>query len=291
MKESNNSDLDTLEQQANSAARELVGGFGWITALFGVSVVATYICTLVFLAQGTISLMAAYIISALCTYAIYTAMHDAIHGAIQGKHRHLSWINNGLGYLAGQILFISFKVHQSEHLAHHRNTNRLEDPDLFVKDDSLLSLIRGALVVVLVQYRYFFSKTWKHASNKDKIIVLAELLIMISWRAAFVAAGLWLQAIVLFLFGTLSGIFILVILFVWLVHRPNVATERYKNTTTILFPRAINGFITWAWLYQNYHSVHHLFPRVPFYNYKKLYQRIEPAMIAHEAPIVRVGSS
>lgn len=283
-------DLSQLERKANSEARELMGGTGWITIILCLVVIATYITTLFLLINEQLTLSAAYIIVSLSTYVIYTVMHDAVHGSIQGKNKNLSWLNNGLGYLAGQILFISFKVHQSEHLAHHRNTNNKNDPDLFVKDDSLNSLLTGTLVVVAVQYKYFFSKGLSNSTQKEKLIVLLEVVIMIAWRAAFIVAGMWWEALVLFVFGTLSGIFLLVILFVWLVHRPNVETERYKNTTTFVFPSTINRAITWAWLYQNYHSVHHLFPRVPFYNYKKLYEQIEPIMVANQAPIVRIGT-
>jgi beta-carotene hydroxylase len=41
-------------------------------------------------------------------------------------------------------------------------------------------------------------------------------------------------------------------------------------------------------LFQNYHSIHHLFPRVPFYHYARLYQDIEEIMSAKGAPIYRL---
>ena len=47
--------------------------------------------------------------------------------------------------------------------------------------------------------------------------------------------------------------------------------------------------VTWLWGFQNYHSIHHLFPRVPFYRYRKLFTDIEEIMIARDAPIYRLG--
>ena len=284
------SDTIELEKKANSAARTLMGAVGWPTIILGVFCTSAYVVTLTLVATHQINLAVAFAIVSLLTYAIYTVMHDAVHGSIQGKHKSFSWVNNGLGYLAGQILFISFKVHQQEHLAHHRHTNQKDnDPDLFVKDDSLKSLIQGTLQVVFIQYHYFFSRSWKNTSTSDKTIILIELVAMLAWRVAFVAAGYWLESLLLFVFGTLTGLFILVVLFVWLVHRPHDEVARYKNTTTILLPPLINGLVTRLWLFQNYHSVHHLFPRVPFYNYKKLFEQIEPIMVANHAPIVRIG--
>ncbi|MDX1757034.1 MAG: fatty acid desaturase [Marinobacter sp.] len=44
--------------------------------------------------------------------------------------------------------------------------------------------------------------------------------------------------------------------------------------------------LEWFWLGQNLHSIHHLFPRVPFYRYHALHRQIEPVMRAHGTPII-----
>jgi nucleoside-diphosphate-sugar epimerase len=41
--------------------------------------------------------------------------------------------------------------------------------------------------------------------------------------------------------------------------------------------------VTALWLYQNYHSIHHLFPRVPFYKYRVLFDEVEDLMVAQGA--------
>jgi beta-carotene hydroxylase len=62
------------------------------------------------------------------------------------------------------------------------------------------------------------------------------------------------------------------------------------DTSTILVPDNILGrLVTLAWVYQNYHSIHHLFPRVPFYRYPALFNDIEDTMVARGAPIYRLG--
>ena len=55
------------------------------------------------------------------------------------------------------------------------------------------------------------------------------------------------------------------------------------------FPAWLNGPITWLWLWQNYLAVHHLFPRVPFYRYAALFDRIRSMMVARGAPIQQIG--
>jgi beta-carotene hydroxylase len=63
---------------------------------------------------------------------------------------------------------------------------------------------------------------------------------------------------------------------------------RYVDTSTVLLSGPLHELITWLWMFQNYHSIHHLFPRVPFYKYAKLYQEIEDIMIAKGAPVYHV---
>jgi hypothetical protein len=48
--------------------------------------------------------------------------------------------------------------------------------------------------------------------------------------------------------------------------------------------------LEWFWFGQNLHSIHHLFPRVPFYRYHELHRRIEPAMRAHGTPMIGIFS-
>lgn len=283
--------IKEMELRANKAAHSLMGKNAWPTVLLAVFVLAGYVSTLTRVLTGHLSLLIAFLITSFLTYAIYTVLHDAVHGSINGKNKSLGWLNDGLGYLAGQMMFISFRAHQKEHLAHHRETNKPSDPDMYVHDDSLWSLIRGTLVVLPLQYHYYLKNHWKQSGSRDNAIVIIELTLMIGWRLAIVFAGFWQEALVLFIGSLFLGIFSLVVLFVWLVHRPHDETARYKNTNTIVFPKWIDPIVSWLWLFQNYHSIHHLFPRVPFYHYKNLYNKIEDIMVANDALIIRVGQN
>jgi len=86
----------------------------------------------------------------------------------------------------------------------------------------------------------------------------------------------------------LIGAIIVLYLFAYVVHRPHEKVGRYLDTSTILLPRPLHALITWLWLFQNYHSIHHLFPRVPFYKYAQLYGELEEIMLAKGAPIYRI---
>ena len=55
--------------------------------------------------------------------------------------------------------------------------------------------------------------------------------------------------------------------FDWLPHHPHNEKARYLNTRVVDIP-GLNTIL----LGQNYHLIHHLKPRIPFYDYKKVYQ-------------------
>jgi fatty acid desaturase len=69
------------------------------------------------------------------------------------------------------------------------------------------------------------------------------------------------------------GALILQVWFVWLPHHDFTETSRYRNTR-------IRGWwgSTIMLLGQDHHLIHHLYPRVPFYNYRRLYRDIKVSL-------------
>jgi len=78
-------------------------------------------------------------------------------------------------------------------------------------------------------------------------------------------------------------------IFAWIVHSPFNESTRFKDTATILLPPVIHKPVTMLWLWQNYHSIHHLFPRVPFFRYAELFDEICPGVVERGALIVEFG--
>jgi fatty acid desaturase len=40
---------------------------------------------------------------------------------------------------------------------------------------------------------------------------------------------------------------------------------------------------------QNYHLIHHLYPRIPFYDYPKVYVELEEEILGEGAKVVKLG--
>ncbi len=279
---------DVLDQAALTSARPYMGGVAWPTVVLGLLVPAAYVATVALTLAGQLPLWLAIPAVALLTYLSYTVAHESVHGSITGSHSSLRWINKSLGYLAAWILMIPLTAHRYEHIAHHRHANDwAQDPDFPVEQmqNSVLAAGRAALQIIMGQFSYYFENRWDKAPAKEKFALCMEVAAALVPRLAVLAAGYWLEGIVLFLMAWLIGVMVLLYLFAFIVHRPHERQGRYVDTSTILLPGAFGTLLTWAWMFQNYHSIHHLFPRVPFYQYPKLYKEIEGVMAAKGAPV------
>ena len=121
----------TNEQQAQQVVIRHIGGFAWPTALLLVSCVMIYLACVAHLLTDPAFSWWALAGVGFCTYAIYTPLHEAVHGAVTGMSLERRWINEWTGYIAAHFLGISFTAHRRSHLKHHRSTNHpVEDPDM-----------------------------------------------------------------------------------------------------------------------------------------------------------------
>lgn len=277
-----------LDKQARDIAKNYMGEFAWPTLLLGLSVCAAYISVPLLVAGGHLPLPVGALLMVVLTYASYTVLHDAVHGSINGKNQSLRWVNEALGYMAACIMMIPLTAHRHEHLTHHRNTNDPDgDPDFVVADmaRSPFHAVRAAVRVVFAQYQFYFANRWHTAAKGQNLRFCLEIGAALGLRLLFLAKGYWAIGLVLFIAGGVGGVMLLMFLFAYIVHRPHSAVGPYVDTSTIIVPGIWSTPVTWLWGYQNYHSIHHLFPRVPFYRYKKLFAEIQDIMVARGAPI------
>jgi len=285
--------FDNLDQLALAAAKQHMGAFAWPTVLFGVTVVTGYLATVLLAAMSILPLLVAVLLATLLTYLAYTVLHESAHGTISGSHPSLRWINEALGYAAAWILMIPLTAHRHEHLAHHRNTNEAEgDPDFLVSEmaRSPKGAIWAALKVFASQFRYFFNHRWGKGPRSQDITLCLEIAAALAPRLLFVGAGFWVEGLALFILAWSLGLTLTLFLFAYIVHTPHESVGRYVDTSTILVDGVLGKIVTGLWVSQNYHSIHHLFPRVPFYRYPALFAEIEDTMIARGAPIYRLGA-
>lgn len=283
---------ENLNLQALESAKHYMGDFAWPTAVLGVAIFVAYLATPLLVVSGHLALLPGMLLMSLLTYAAYTVLHEAAHGTISGSHSSLRWVNELMGYLAAWVIMIPLTAHRHEHLAHHRHTNDPDkDPD-FVLSELRNSPWRAVQIVsrlYLDQFAYYLRHRWSRGPRKQDLYLCLEVLAAWAPRMAFLAAGYWLEGLALFAVAEILGLLILLYLFAYIVHTPHESVGRYVDTSTIIVPGPAGKLVTAAWGYQNYHSIHHLFPRIPFYRYPALFAEIQGAMIANGAPIYRLG--
>ena len=273
-----------------------MGKVAWTTVVLGFLFAAIYVVSVGLTLAGLISLWIAVPLVAVVTYLSYTILHEAVHGSIGGNDRSLRWLNKAMGYLAAWITMIPFTAHRYEHMAHHRYANDEErDPDFHTggMGDSLMGPVRSALRAWASQFNYYWKHRWADAPARQNAVFVLEVAAALLPRLSLIMAGYWVEGLALFVVAWIMGAIILIYLFAYVVHRPHDQVGRYVDTSTILPPESsiLRAALNWLWMFQNYHSIHHLFPRVPFYKYAELYEEIEDVMAARQAPVYHMSGT
>ncbi len=281
---------DQLDRQAIACAGKYMGKVAWPTVILGLVLPASYVGAVALALAGTISLWLAVPLVAVITYLNYTILHDAVHGSVGGNDRSFRWLNKALGYMAAWVTMIPLTAHRYEHMAHHRYANDPErDPDFHMGSmgDSPVAPFRVALHAWWHQFIYYARTHWADAPSRQNAVLCLEVVAALGPRLALILSGYWIEGVALFVLAWLLGAVILIYLFAYVVHRPHEQVGRYRDTSTILPPESsiLRTWVNWFWMFQNYHSMHHLFPRVPFYKYAELYEEIEDVLEAKQAPI------
>jgi beta-carotene hydroxylase len=282
---------DKLDQEALSYAKHYMGEFAWPSVVYGLVVCGSYLATVALAMAGMMPLVLALPLVTILTYLAYTLLHEAAHGSISGSRQSLRWVNEALGYMAAWILMMPLTAHRHEHLAHHRHTNEEDgDPDFSVGElgDSVLQTVRVPFGIFVGQFSYYMKHRWQKAPGRQNLYFCIEVVAALLPRLALLSSGFWLEGLVLFGLAWWLGLMITLYLFAYLVHRPHSAVGRYVDTSTVLAPGILGPIVTALWVCQNYHSIHHLFPRVPFFHYPALFRDIEKIMAAKGAPIYRL---
>jgi len=247
--------------------------------------------------------------------------HEAVHSNIAGLP--MSGETPLLGRAVQAIIaFTSAKAlgcigspadHQTHHMNHHRFTN-IHGKDPQIIPGKFLDLVKGLTVVPLLNTarllvssailetvpRYLLPylgwqptewslmgrcvlvlgavwSTW-HPLHKDNMVMLAGCIMRRPWDVQFLllvpqglAAGL-----VGFVFQVLP-------------HYPQMEVGRYRDTriTTIGNWEPLRTLLSFlVFCGQDYHLLHHLYPRVPWTRLKRMYHQLEPVLEKRKVCIV-----
>jgi fatty acid desaturase len=198
-------------------------------------------------------------------------MHEAVHGTM-ARHRSR---NRWFGFLCGLPAILSVSAYRAVHLQHHRHERTGRDPDELenvTRDPRRLSLL---FLVVLAAGQFYLSPKYGPTSalrqragvRRD---ILAEYAIIAAVYAALFALlplrvmlDLWVVP------ALVAGIFTNVRTLA--EHALTVRIDRLSATRTVLSNRIVSLLMCNL----NFHTAHHLYPAVPWYNLPRVHRLLQ----------------
>jgi beta-carotene hydroxylase len=219
------------------------------------------------------------IINALCIYSIFSVIHEACHKNISRDYPRFEY---ALGFISTFLFHASFEQFTVLHLRHHSKVNhRGEDPDLLSEGPLTFKKVFfwGG---TLVSYFSFFIKNKLYRKTGIVPLVIPYTMIACIYAAGYhygflaTLVGLWLVPYWL-------GLILIVYVFDHLPHNPHKSTDRYQNTRVLT-----NRKLDWLTFMQTYHLVHHLWPSIPWVQYRECYSQKRNELLAAGAVEVKI---
>jgi ring-1,2-phenylacetyl-CoA epoxidase subunit PaaE len=209
----------------------------------------------------------------ICAYFIYITVHDAAHGAVARSHA----VNDWLGRLCILPLtpFIAFSAFRYLHLQHHRATNEPErDPDYWATGARWWSLAFRFATFDLA-YWVFYLEQLRQRPQREIIESITSVAVNVAVVAGLFALGIGREVLLFWILPGRLAIAVLVWVLAYLPHRPHEVMQKDDpfRATNIRF--GMERWLSPLMLFQNYHLVHHLYPKEPFFLTVELWREKE----------------
>jgi beta-carotene hydroxylase len=200
-----------------------------------------------------------------------TVIHDACHNAAHPNRL----INAAMGHGAALLLGFSFPVFTRVHLQHHAHVNDPKhDPDHIVSTFGPLWLIAPRFFYHEVFF--FRRRLWRGHELIEWALARAVFIgiVVLAARHDFLpfVFNCWFAPALMV--GVTLGLF-----FDYLPHRPFHSRNRWHNAR--VYPGRL---MNWLIMGQNYHLIHHLWPSIPWFEYRPAYHATRHILTAKGAP-------
>ncbi len=225
-----------------------------------------------------------YLIAAASLHGISLFTHEAVHGVLSRN----KLLNRLLGIVCAMPVLQNFSAYKVLHLQHHSHLGHEGDPDHYdnytrwtwlVFSMHWLRLIAGyPIYIVMIPILGF-----RQGTRADRCWIIAEVVILFTLIGIAISLTPW-QVL-------LNAWLIPMVIINTMVNIRGMSQHTFleepddpvRGTRSILTNRVTEFFMC----NENYHLEHHLFPRVPWYNLKRLHSEIKDQLGEREAPFVR----
>ncbi|MEM9014186.1 MAG: fatty acid desaturase [Pseudomonadota bacterium] len=231
--------------------------------------------------------------NALFLYFLAQINHEAFHRNVCGKDLRLAWLNDLMGGTVSFAFWFSFPAFKATHLSHHSHLNQDgKDSDMWTSRKGVLPTFL-ACASLLFKYEADIWAWWREGRLDRSVLIrfYIERAIAIAIVALAFANGYGLEITMLWLLPAVAGLLAIVFLFTYVVHHPHTEMDAIGGTNTVLAAPWLQPIVTFIFAFHNYHIVHHLFPRIPFFRLGTIFREIRPQLVERGAPIMVLGAS
>ncbi|NMH59140.1 fatty acid desaturase [Alteromonas ponticola] len=263
--------------------QQSVPAIAWGTLALFCAFIIGYASVLFAVAHALIPLTFAAVICTVLAYIGFTLVHDAGHGNIIHAASSSKWCETAIGWIAGiPLLLVPFPAFKLLHDRHHAFTNDPEqDPDHFHFGKRWYQVALNCFYIPF-QYLTFMFLKLRHEPviRATYPTTVLYFLLVFSLLGCLLYMGFLLEIVALLIVPNLIAVFVLTLFFDYLPHYPHTALDKYQNSS--IFPSVWLNVLLMG---QNYHLIHHLYPRVPWYRYQQVYRNVAAELRAQDAPI------
>ncbi len=236
---------------------------------------------------GRIAPVMAIALNTLAAYWLFTVFHDAAHRALGESQKLNDWIGR-ISTLA-LFPFPIFKAFRFIHMQHHRFANDTSgrDPDAYTGGGPALLLPLRWATVDFNYYRFYLAH-WQSRPAAERRETLLALAFGVTACAGLILAGAGEALLLYWLLPGRLAIAVLAFAFDYLPHHPRNSTQQENPWQATNNRVGLEWLLTPVLLWQNYHLVHHLYPRVPCYRYLRIWRQGEPVFRQQTPLLVNV---
>lgn len=241
--------------------------------------------------SGSLSLWLCLLLNTVFASTFYMPMHEATHRNIWGRTARSRRLEDVIGMLCSIPTGIEFASHRASHMRHHAHTNDpVRDPDHFTEGRLRELPVKFYGMTMLYAFLPFFALipplrvllppvlrdklAGREGSKAEGKAQLRFWLLSTVVLVACFATGHGLEALALWWVPARLQMWWLMFIFAWYPHHPAKETTRYRHTRVAAFPGS--GIVIRG---HDYHAIHHLYPRVPHYRLKKLWNELSGDLV------------
>jgi fatty acid desaturase len=226
-----------------------------------------------------------YVVAAASLHGISLFTHEAVHSVLSPNRA----VNRIMGIACALPVLQNFSAYKVLHLRHHKHLGQQGDPDHYDNYSTWTWLVFSMhWVRLIIGYPIYIVMIpilgYRQGRPSERRWVLFEVALLLLLVAAVIASPLswslllhvWLiPMLIINTFVNIRGMSQHTFL-----EEPD---DPVQGTRSIL----TNSVTTFFMCNENYHLEHHLFPRVPWYNLRRLHTAIKDQLVDRQAPLVQ----